>query len=57
MSDDGNISSVDFYIAPTMELFVDIFGGVVATKKGGKRFLLFLLTWRNPVRVAQHNQD
>jgi len=34
------ISSVDFSIARKMsasELFVDIFGGVVAMKKGGKK--------------------
>ncbi len=40
-SNDRNISSVDFYIARKIshvsELFVDIFGGVVATKKGGKK--------------------
>jgi hypothetical protein len=37
MSADENISSVDFYIARKISRVVDIFGGVVAMKKAGKK--------------------
>jgi hypothetical protein len=47
-SHDINISSVDFSIARKMcqasELFVAIFGGVVAMKKGGKKYIIYVVS-------------
>jgi hypothetical protein len=44
-SHDINISSVDFSIARKMcqvsELFVATFGGVMAMKKGGKKYIIY----------------
>ena len=43
-----NISSVDFSIARKMcqasELFVAIFGGVAAMKKGGKKYIIYVVS-------------
>jgi hypothetical protein len=47
-SHDINISSVDFSIARKIyqvsELFVAIFGGVVAMKKGGKKYIIYVVS-------------
>ncbi len=46
-SHDINILSVDFSIARKMcqasELFVAIFGSVVAMKKGGKKYIIYVV--------------
>ena len=63
-SHDINISSVDFSIARKMcqasELFVAIFGGVAAMKKGGKKYIIYVVLnsyviWNFNLKVvAQH---